>query len=291
VTGVVVKQNGDAYTLRSRVFVLAAGGYFTPVLLLRSESEFWPQGLANSSGLVGRNLMFHASDFIAFWPRRKCSRLGPNKTIALRDLYNVDGRKLGEFQSTGLTAGYPNVLYALRLLFDQSRLNRLTPLRQFLRVPAYVASRFFGLATVFATIVEDFPYAHNRVVVDESRPSGMRFEYSVSQEFRDRVLEMRRRLREQLSSLRSIPMNVGVALNYGHPCGTCKAGGDPVTSVVDKDCKAHDLDNLYVVDSSFMPTSGGTNPGLTIAANAMRVADAIDRKLGGQCSALPEENS
>ena len=279
VTAAAVKQYGGDYTVRAKVFALAAGAYFTPVLLLRSKSESWPEGLANSSGLVGKNLMFHASDFIAFWPKRKCSRLGPNKTIALRDLYNVDGHKLGEFQSTGLTADYGNVLYALRLLFDQSRLNKLTPLRHLLRIPAYFTSRFLGVATVFATIVEDFPYQDNRVLVDESRPSGMRFEYSVKQEFRSRVLEMRRRVRKELSSLRSIPMNIGVALNYGHPCGTCKAGNDPATSVLDKDCKAHELDNLYVVDSSFTPTSGGTNPGLTIAANALRVADAIDKKL------------
>ena len=119
----------------------------------------------------------------------------------------------------------------------------------------------------------------------------MRFEYTVSQEFRSRVMEMRSRLRTRLSSLRSMPMNIGVALNYGHPCGTCKAGDDPATSVVDRDCRAHDLENLYVVDSSFMPTSGGTNPGLTIAANALRVADAIDRKLRQKGSALPEQDS
>jgi choline dehydrogenase-like flavoprotein len=290
VIGVSVKQNGDDYMVKAKVVALAAGAYFTPVLLLKSRSESWPQGLANSSGLVGRNLMFHASDFIAFWPKQKYSRRGPNKTIAFRDLYSVDGRKLGEFQSTGLAAGYGNVLYALRLLFDQSRLKKLTPVRQLLRIPAYLASKFFGVATVFATIVEDLPYEDNRVLVDESRPSGMRFEYSLRREFRSRVMEMRRRVREQLSSLRSIPMNFGVSLNYGHPCGTCKAGNDPATSVVDKDCKAHELANLYVLDSSFMPTSGGTNPGLTIAANALRVADAIDEKLRRGGSAPPEQD-
>jgi choline dehydrogenase-like flavoprotein len=279
VTRVSVRQGGEEYAVEARVFVLAAGAYFTPVLLLRSESETWPQGLANSSGLVGRNLMFHASDFIAFWPKRECSRQGPNKTIAFRDLYNADGQKLGEFQSTGLTAGYGTVLYALRLLFDQSPLRKLTPLRHFLRIPAYLAARFFGVATIFATIVEDLPYEDNRVLVDDSRPSGMRFEYSVRPEFRSRVMEMRRRVREGLSSLRSMSMNIGLALNYGHPCGTCKAGDDPATSVVNGDCRAHDLENLYVVDSSFMPTSGGTNPGLTIAANALRVADGVDMKL------------
>jgi choline dehydrogenase-like flavoprotein len=74
-------------------------------------------------------------------------------------------------------------------------------------------------------------------------------------------------------------MNVGITLNYGHPCGTIVAGHDPATSVLDRDCKAHELQNLYVADSSFMPTSGGTNPSLTIAANAQRVAEIIATRL------------
>jgi choline dehydrogenase-like flavoprotein len=74
-------------------------------------------------------------------------------------------------------------------------------------------------------------------------------------------------------------MSLKVSLNYGHPCGTCRAGDDPATSVLDRNCKAHGIDNLYIVDSSFMPTSGGTNPSLTIAANALRVADNIAKQL------------
>ncbi len=64
-------------------------------------------------------------------------------------------------------------------------------------------------------------------------------------------------------------------MNYGHPCGTCRFGDDPSVSVLDRHCKAHDLDNLFVVDSSFMPRSGAVNPSLTIAANALRVAPQV----------------
>ncbi len=279
VTAVRVARGEQQFLIRGKVVALAAGAYFTPAILQKSACDLWPAGLANRSGLVGKNLMFHASDFIAFWPRQKCSRVGPNKTIALRDFYRVDGAKLGEFQSTGLAAGYGIVLYALRLLFDQSRLRKLPLARQLLRIPAYIAAKLYGEATVFTTIVEDYPYEENRVVLDATSPSGMRFDYTIHDEFRTRVATMKRAVRKKLSRLRSIPMNIGVSLNYGHPCGTCKAGGDPRTSVVDRDCKAHDLDNLYIVDASFMPTSGGTNPSLTIAANALRVAEAIDKKL------------
>lgn len=279
INGVDVEQDGKTYRIEANVVALAAGAYFSPVLLQKSSSKKWPQGLANSSGLVGKNLMFHASDFIAFWPKQKCSRVGPNKTIAVRDLYIDQERKLGEFQSTGITADYGVVIYVLRLLFDQSRLKKLKFLRSFLRIPAYIASKLYGEATVFTTIVEDFPYEKNQVLLDRDHPSGMRFKYTLHDELKQRVGLMKKEIRQRLSNLYSIPMNIGVSLNYGHPCGTCKAGDDASTSVVDKNCKAHDLENLYIVDSSFMPTSGGSNPSLTIAANALRVADAIDRAL------------
>ena len=74
---------------------------------------------------------------------------------------------------------------------------------------------------------------------------------------------------------RAMFMGYAPELNFAHPCGTLRFGDDPKTSVLDRDCRVHGLDNLYVTDSSFMPTSNGVNPSLTIAANALRVADAI----------------
>jgi choline dehydrogenase-like flavoprotein len=75
-------------------------------------------------------------------------------------------------------------------------------------------------------------------------------------------------------------------VDLGHPSGTCRFGDDPATSVLDRNCRVHDLDNLYVVDGSFMPSSGGANPSLTIAANALRVAEAIGDRLRRQDSAV-----
>ena len=70
-------------------------------------------------------------------------------------------------------------------------------------------------------------------------------------------------------------MGAAPQLNFAHPCGTLRFGDDPRTSVLDPDCRMHGIENLYVADSSFMPTSNGVNPSLTIAANALRVADAV----------------
>lgn len=279
VTSVVVQSGNIKDTIFAETYILAAGAYITPTLLQRSKSESWPAGIGNHYDQVGRNLMFHSSDYLAFWPSRGSSRnlssRGANKTISLRDYYSFNDEKLGEFQSTGLTASYGNVLYSLRQMFDQSRFKRLSLLRHLLRIPAWIASKLFGEATVFATVLEDFPYEENRVFFDESSLSSMRFEYQIHPELESRVLQQRKLIRQCLSHLKSFPLSLSAKLNFGHPAGTCKAGLDPKTSVVDKNCKVHGVKNLYVVDGSFMPTSGGTNPSLTIAANAMRVVDSI----------------
>ncbi len=272
---VEITHDGHTYQLKANTFLLAAGAYFTPTILMRSTCEQFPNGLANSSGQVGKNLMFHASDYMGIWPKQKSSRIGPNKTIAIRDLYEINGEKAGEIQSTGLAADFGLVMYSLRLLFDQSIFSRMPILRHFLRIPAYIASRFYGEATVFTTIIEDFPYPENCVVIDNEAPSGMRFEYTIHDELKNRVMAVRQHMKKNLKGLRVLPLNLTTNLNYGHPCGTTRTGEDPSTSVVNADCKAHDLENLYIVDSSVMPTSGGTNPSLTIAANAMRVAEKI----------------
>jgi choline dehydrogenase-like flavoprotein len=279
VKSVYVNHLGTQYNIRCKTAVLAAGAMFSPIILLRSKNQYWPNGLANESGLVGKNLMFHATDFIAFWPKSKNSCEGPRKTIAMRDYYVYNDIKLGEFQSSGLVAGYNNVLYALRLMFDQSKLRNIPFIRHFLRIPAFFASKIFGQASVFATILEDNPYNENKVVLDESEPSGMRFEYTIRDELKNRYFLLRNLIRKNTSNLRSFPLYLGVNLNYGHSSGTCRAGYDPKTSVLNKECRSHSIENLYVADGSFMPTSGGTNPSLTIAANALRVADIIERSL------------
>lgn len=274
ITAVDLTINDNHYSLSASVFVLAAGAYFSPVLLQKSSNQHWPDGLANRSGMVGRNLMFHAGHHIAFWTKEKCSREGANKTLALRDYYEQDGKKYGEFQSTGLSASYGNIVYALGMLFDQSLFRHIKILKQFLRIPAFIATRLYGDATIFATIVEDYPYEENRVIADGTAKSGMRFEYNRHQELLERAVGFKKMICKQLKPLKSVPIG-GMHLNYGHPCGTCRIGTDPNKSVFNGNGQAHDLSNLYIADAAFMPTSGGTNPSLTVAAHALRVADKI----------------
>ena len=279
VNGLSVKKGSDLKTILASKYILSAGAYFSPVILQKSINADWPKGLGNDHDRVGRNLMFHVSEFFGIWPKGDFSDQGIRRTIALRDFYKRDNEKFGEFQSTGLSAGYGNILYFLRTKFDQSWFRRIPLLRQLLRIPAYIASKIFSDASVFACILEDFPYLENRILWDPQCSSGMRVEYTIHKELKARVKKFRKMLRHTIKSNFIFPMTEGVGLNYGHPCGTCGAGNNPETSVVNKDCKLHGIDNLYIADASFMPSSGGANPSLTITANALRVAEIIAKQL------------
>jgi choline dehydrogenase-like flavoprotein len=280
VTVVNCACRGAPLSLRGRVVILSAGTFRSAALLLASVSDQWPWGLGNHHGLVGRNLMFHSSDWFAVWPRRRASTCGYRKTIGFRDLYAVDGQRLGSVQSTGLHADYGNVLMFLYAWFDRSRWRHFRFLRPFLRIPAKIASKLFGDATMFAMIMEDLGDADNRLVLDPER-GRIRFVYRVSAEMKARTALARNLVRQRLAGFRKYWLQPGVMVDLGHPTGTCRFGDAPSTSVLDPTCRVHGIDNLYVVDGSFMPSSGGTNPSLTIAANALRVGEVIGQRLSG----------
>ncbi|MBV0891404.1 GMC family oxidoreductase [Paracoccus sp. Z118] len=279
ITHVEAECAGKPVVLRARIFVLAAGGLGSAHLLLASASPDWPQGCANDSGLVGRGLMFHLGERVAIWPPRGLDRRGALKTLCLRDFYAHDGRRLGLFQSMGLPASYGNIVQILNDRYDNSPLRRFRPGRELTRIPAWIAARLLGEARIFCGILEDLPVDENRLTYDPAYPQGFTFTYRVSDDLRERRAMFRRRIRQGLRGLRSLFLSHEVELNLAHPCGTARFSDDPKRGVLDRDCKAHGLDNLYVADSSFMPTSTGVNPSLTIVANALRVADVISRRL------------
>ena len=287
------RRNGEDLTIRAKMVVLAAGAFMTPVLLLNSKSEAWPNGLANRSGLVGRNLMFHVSDFIVIRPTKRLSNVGPQKSLALNDFYFSEGEKLGAFQTVGAAVSPGRIMQYIRDIAekDPTWWKKLaspkpvwwrklsSPVIRLIALTAYHLLNFKS-AAVWASSIEDLPYYDNRVIPDPKAKNGMRFEYLYTEELRTRVLSFRRRLAKALGPHRMIVLSDENNLNYGHVCGTCRFGDNPETSVLDKNNRAHDLSNLYVVDASFFPSSGGINPSLTIAANALRVAEAIHKQLG-----------
>lgn len=281
VSGVRVIWKGRESTISARTIVLAAGAYMTPLLLMNSKSSEWPEGLANRNGVVGRYLMLHASDFVAISPRTWHSPDGPEKSIALNDFYVDGGMKLGTLQSVGLKLEPAFIQAYLQYVWERDPRWWRSPSSVFIPPVARWAPRVFARASLFATIVEDLPYAENRIVADADSVNGMRFEYRYTDDLMRRNRHFRKRIRETLSPDHSVRVVTGGRnnINYGHVCGTCRFGDDPTTSALDRDNRAHEIDNLFVVDASFFPSSSGTNPSMTIAANALRVGEVVHQSL------------
>lgn len=276
VTGLRLIRDEAETTLTATTYVLAAGALASPRLLLQS------QGCANSSDWVGRGLMFHVNEIFAVWPKRGQQFEGASKAISLRDLYSHDGARLGMIQSMGLEASFGNIAGYLAGLYDRSVLRRFRRLRKLTNIPALIAARLLGNAKVFVGILEDLPYPDNRVTLHPDDPDVPCFTYAISPELLKRRGLFRRQIKKRFRGYRTLLMGQTAELNYGHPCGTLRFGTDAATSVLNADCRAHDLDNLYVVDSSVFPTSMGVNPSLMIAANALRVADVIATAKGNK---------
>ncbi len=274
ITELRVQAAGQEHRLRAGIVVLAGGALHSPGLLLRSTA-IGPAGCANSSGLVGRGLMFHLSEMVAVWPRRGSPAVGATRTVSFRDLYTQDGQRLGLVQSMGVTADAGRIAAHLKGIIARSVLRRLPGIGQAATVFARAGAAVFGSATVFVGILEDLAYPENRVRPHPDEPDVPLIDYRISDELKARRALFRRAFRRKLRQHKMLFLNFSPTLNFGHPCGTLRFGTDPATSVLDPDCKAHDLANLYVTDASFMPSSLGVNPSLTIAANALRVADLI----------------
>lgn len=267
-------RRGRPLTLRGRTVILAAGALHTPALLRRSASPDWPDGLANESGLVGRNLMRHLIELYAVKLPGDPPADNRRKEIAFNDFYMQDGAKLGTVQSFGRLPPADMVIKSLREEVGAGRHRWLLPLLR-LGVPvlrAYLA-RMIDRRLTLASMVEDLPYPHNRVELLQNGERGISVRYRPGDYEHQRTERMRALMKGALAPLRYRRIDeTGNNRRIAHACGTCRFGNDPRTSVLDRNCRAHGLENLYVVDSSFFPTSGGTNPSLTIAANALRVA-------------------
>ena len=267
ITGVVVRRGEALETYRGNIVVVACGAINTAALMLRSANDRHPSGLANRSGQVGRNYMCHNNGlFIAVSQRPNPSQF--QKTFGLTDFYrgaDDSDLPLGTIQLMGKLD-----LDSLRGLAKEA-------------LPDVPAERMSAHSIDFFLTAEDLPDPDNRITL---RPDG-----AVRVSYTENNLEAYERLRLKLTELltgidRKRGGRGGVYLHtklgisgVSHQSGTMRFGRDPRTSVLDENCKAHDLDNLYVVDSSFFPSSSAVNPSLTIMANALRVGDHLLERL------------
>jgi choline dehydrogenase-like flavoprotein len=268
IAGLICRTTEGEMQLQADQFVLAAGALATPALLLKSN------GLANSSGLVGAYLMRHFVDLFAVKMQGIDTFSESQKQIGFNDFYIADEGKFGTVQSFGVMPPLEVVIEELRttLPFGLGR-----PVSQLMSLTSPLVSKgyekFLNNKLFFADIIEDLPSKNNKVNYNNGR---IEITYKLSTEDNRRIKIMRKKV---VDAFRPLPVTVMEQANnnhrLAHACGTCRFGDNPNDSVLNRFNKTHDIDNLYVVDASFFPTSGGINPALTIAANALRVADAM----------------
>jgi len=271
-------HEGDEREIKANQIVLAAGSIGSAQILLSSKSGRYPTGLANSSDQVGRNLMCHIFAQTNFeMDRPSLSAIGPPGNIAVDDFHASDpdrgflgGAVIGEAMEA-------------------------MPLGSALKVGSYLGSQRRAWGAPLREYLEKFPYIGGMVSIGEDLPqqtNRIDLDPVVTDKFGipvPRITHSRHpndmKLVKYFERQQEGIADAGGAIKVwstdfsqmgtssGHIMGTCRMGNDAQTSVLNRWCRTHDIDNLWVVDGSFFPTSGGYNPTLTIFANAYRVAD------------------
>jgi choline dehydrogenase-like flavoprotein len=258
VIGIEVDQGGAGRTIRGDLFICAAGAINSAALLLRSANERHPNGLGNtSSDQLGRNYMAHNNTaMMAIHPLRR-NGVTFQKSLCINDFYlandvrpyplgNVQG--LGKLQGGMLTANVPFI-------------------------PEWLMDRFAARSVDWWIMSEDLPDPDNRITLDGDGTIRVSYTPNNLRSHRDLVKHWTKVMRSLgYPIILTQKMDITVSM---HQCGTARFGSDPATSVLDPHSKAWDLDNLYVVDASFLPSSTGFNPSLTIVAQAVRVAEHL----------------
>jgi choline dehydrogenase-like flavoprotein len=241
--------------------------------LLQSASDAHPAGLANGSDQVGRNYMFHNSKAAVAIGKEPNDTVF-QKTLALNDFYLAGADNewpLGNIQMLGKSN-------AQAMKGEEPHLTKLAPHWSLEEVARHAVD--FWLTT------EDLPVPGNRVTVDKDGNVHLAYTATNDTEAEGLYSEFRKVLNHiglashhVLHKNFYMSMDVAVA-GVAHQAGTCRFGADPATSVLDVNCKAHEVDNLYVTDTSFFPSIGAVNPALTAMANGIRVGEHIASRLG-----------
>ncbi|MFS8146164.1 FAD-dependent oxidoreductase [Rhizobium sp. BR 249] len=249
-------KDGAVHSVTADVFAVAAGAVQTSALLLRSANAAHPMGLANSSDQLGRNFMNHnTSAMLVLDYKRNASVY--QKTLAFNDFYNENnefGAPLGNVQLLGHITG--NILKA----------NFPVP------APSWLINIIARHAYGWFLTSEDLPNPESRVMVRHDR--------IVVNWVRSNMRAHQALIKKTKQVMRKAGFPVVLTHTFGrkttsHQCGTARLGSDPKTSVVDLNCRSHDISNLYITDASVLPTSAAVNPALTIAALAIKAGASI----------------
>ena len=253
VNAVEYESGGRIERITAPIIVVSASAVNSAVLLLRSTGDKAPKGVANSSGLVGRNYMAHNNTALMSigW---KINHTNFQKTICINDFYFGDSDfkyPMGNIQGLG-----------------KLQTGMLTAKQKYL--PKFVGDRMAERSVDWWIMSEDLPDPENRVLLEGDT---IRLHYTANnmaghKRLADKACSLMRKIGFKLNIMKHMG-----GLSVSHQCGTVRFGSDPRKAALNEFCRSFDHDNLFVVDASFFPSSGAVNPALTIAAQAIRVAD------------------
>ena len=268
ITKVIVERAGEMEEYSGDIVVVSCGAANSARLLLMSGNDRHPRGLANGSDMVGRHYMFHNAMALVALSRRENPTIF-QKTLTINDFY-LDAPdyefRLGNIQMLGKSKG--PMFRADAPSF----------------APGFTLEQMAKHSVDFWLTGEDLPLPQNRVTLNARGEIQLHYEFTNQEP----IKRLRQKLQSMLEHMEMHPHLIPNTLYLGrhiplagvaHQSGTCRFGTNPQTSVLDVNCKAHDLDNLYVVDTSFFPSIGAVNPSLTAIANALRVGDHLLQRL------------
>jgi choline dehydrogenase-like flavoprotein len=270
---VEIERDGQSLRIGADAFVVSCGAVNSTALLLRSASSLHPNGLANSSGLVGRNYMVHNNTALMAVNPFRVNPTTFQKTMAVNDFY---------FRGD---EGYRFPLGNLQLL-GKLQAGMLTANQRW--VPKPILGAFAHRSVDWWVMSEDLPDPQSRVTLGAGGRIEVRFRPN-NLRAHNRLIRLATRMLRKAGYPIVLIQRMGIETN-SHQCGTACFGTDPTKSVLDPFCRSHDVSNLFVVDASFFPSSAAVNPALTIAAQALRVADHIKGQIQTATSANPSLN-
>jgi choline dehydrogenase-like flavoprotein len=264
----VVSRDGNREVYQGDIVAVCAGAANSAKILLNSANDAHPHGLANGSDQVGRNYMFHNCKAVVALSKEKNDTVF-QKTLGINDFYfGAEDYEwpLGNIQMIGKSN-------AEAMRGEKPNVTKLSP--------EWTLSDVAQHAVDFWLTTEDLPLPENRVTTDSDGKVHLAYKMTNNAEADRLYGELKKILNHTgmaehhvLGKNFYMDMSIPVA-GVAHQAGTCRFGTDPATSALDANCKAHELDNLYVVDTSFFPSIGAVNPALTAMANAIRVGEHL----------------
>lgn len=277
VTGIIFSKNNERKEVRAKYFFLAAGALVSPVILMKSKSEKFPNGIGNNHDLVGRNLMRHLIDFYFVKTPSSPKAQGHLNELSMSDFYAENASRWGILSM--VPELMPPKLMA-REFCEQLGAKYHIPFyrKWFLPIVSAILNLQMKDRVLLTAINEDSASKENRVTA-KSNLDSIEVQYQITKEDLKRLKASRSYYKRLFKPLGGNLIKVAEDNSFlAHACGTCRMAPSAESGVVNPNGQVFGVENLYIADASIFPTSSGVNPSLTVAACALKIATEFKQK-------------